>query len=511
MRSIFFTAVLCVGVGSAICAADKPTKQLPQQIDQLFANYWQENGIKPAEQSSDSEFFRRVHLDVTGRIPSVADTRQFLKNTDPEKRTKLIESLVEKAISGNFVATILRDRWIATASNNPQLQFYSTQFQSYMTEQWRENTPLDEIVFQMITASINGTLPGNPVYNAGASALILANERKPEKTAAAVSRMFLGISIECAECHNHPFSSYKRTQFWEFSAFFGDVDPQIANSNDFKLKSTVTIPDSKTVVEARFLDGKQPKFNPAQSPRIALAEWVTSKENPFFARQFVNSLWEEFTGLPLVPHLDDESDATEIGLKVLQTIADEFKAHQYDIKWLVKTILQTRVYGLSSKQSDPTQAEPIHFARMSVRGLKPEQLLDSLAQATGLRNVNSTGQQFNNLYREFLDQFASTDRAVERHQTILQALTLMNGSIVTDQTSLEKSEILAGVVDAPFWKTKERIETLFLASLNRLPTAKELEKLESYVERGGSSNDQKKALSDLFWALLNSAEFSVNH
>ena len=193
-------------------------------------------------------------------------------------------------------------------------------------------------------------------------------------------------------------------------------------------------------------------------------------------------------------------------------LARAFVASGFDQKFLIRAITRTRAYQLSSRLTHPSQADGRGFARMNVKGMTGEQLFDSLAVATGYQGQpNNNPYDPNNVRLNFLRKFASAEKRTEVQMSILQALTLMNGKLIQDQTSLEHSDLLAAIVDAPFLSTSSRLETLFLVTLARQPTDREREKFASYVDRGGAINDKSKAVADVMWALLNSSEFFLNH
>jgi hypothetical protein len=225
----------------------------------------------------------------------------------------------------------------------------------------------------------------------------------------------------------------------------------------------------------------------------------------------------------LVEPLDDMSEANPASHpEVLELLAAQFAAHDYDLRFLIRTIVATKAYQLSSAVPPGTlplaPAQGRLFARMASKGLSPEQTFDSIALATGYRTPPVDAQNPFNPYMtetarsQFLTRFANrTDKPTEFQTTILQALMLMNGQFVADASSIEKSETLGAVAEAPFFDTAGRVEALYLAVLSRPPTAGEVAKLVKYVESGGARKDQKKALADVMWALLNSAEFRLNH
>jgi hypothetical protein len=212
---------------------------------------------------------------------------------------------------------------------------------------------------------------------------------------------------------------------------------------------------------------------------------------------------------------------------LLDLLATEFVAHKFDLKYLIRAITATRAYQLSSAATDKSQDDPTMFARMPLRAMKPEQLFDSLAMATGYRDSGGGDDLISGLLggnrsarSEFLTRFASSEKAIEAQTSILQALSLMNGKVVAAATTLEKSETLAAVADAPFLTTAERIESLYIATLARKPATKELDRAVRFVQdavkaskpkENGEREAYSNALADVFWALLNSPEFVLNH
>jgi Protein of unknown function (DUF1549)/Protein of unknown function (DUF1553) len=493
--------------------------ELARKIDAAFDDFWKKNNLQPAPVSSDAEFLRRLSLDLIGRIPSAAEARSFLDDRDTAKRTKKIDELLAKASHLTHFATVYRQTWLPQASDNVQFQFFAPQFEQWVHARLQDNTPMDKMVREILTVptifnrgravDVNG-LPGRETP----FAFNQVNEFKPENVAAAASRLFMGIKIECAQCHNHPFAPYKRDQFWEMAAFFADLQPAVANVGDAKSKRELRIPDTTKVVQARYFDGQTPKFDDRKSPRETFANWLTADDNPYFAKNLVNRTWAHLLGLGLVEPIDEPAeDNPPVIADVYESLADGLIAAKYDVRFLIRTIARTKVYQLSSRQTHESQADPKTFARMSPKVMSADQIFSSVMLATGLiERTPARDRPFvGGPRREFLTQFSSTEKATERQTSILQALTLMNGKFVNDQTSLDRSTFLAGVIDSPFWDSAKKVEVLYLASLSRLPTPDESNKLASYIERGGTTGDKKKAVTDVFWALLNSNEFLLNH
>ena len=511
-------------IGADTLAHEVAIQDLTAKIDRHLAKFWTDNKIKPAGIADDAEFLRRVSLDLIGRIPSVSEVRKFVADTNPKKRERKVRELLNKAAFVNYFSSVLRQQWVPQTASDPQLLFVGAQFENWLKSQVRQNTSYDKVVREILTAPtlFNQGRGGRVDFEQGNSpfAFNQANEFKPENVAASASRLFMGVKLECAQCHNHPFEDISRDQFWQTAAFFAELQPVIANLKDAQIKREIIIqdvdPKKRKKVVAKFFDGKEPKWKDEQSPREVFVNWLTSKDNPYFAKNAVERTWAHFFGLGFIDPIDEPSEKNpELIPALVADMAKAFQASGYDNRFLIKAITQSKAYQLTSKQSDSSQHNPRHFARMPVKAMSADQLYDSLGQATGVVDANAGNPQ-QRIFgrgprRDFLTKFASTERSIERQTSILQALTLMNGQFVKDQTSLERSSFLAGIMDAPFMNPGSRVEAIFLATLSRLPSVDESQKFSSYVQRSGTDYDEKKALTDVFWALLNSSEFILNH
>jgi hypothetical protein len=349
-----------------------------------------------------------------------------------------------------------------------------------------------------------------------------ANEMKPDNLSAATSRLFLGVKIECAQCHDHPFAHWTRKQFWEYTAFFAGIKPQSLNAGVFTPATDdprvheIAMPGTEKKIQARFLDGKKPPWKEGVGTRTVLADWMTARDNPFFARAAANRMWEHFLGIGLVDPVDDFRDENPASHpELLDELARQFAANRFDLKYLIRAITASSAYQRSSRQTHATQADFRLFARMAHKGLSPEQIFDSLATATGFRDLDPNAGRFGNrggVRVDFLVKFANpVDRRTEHQTSILQALALMNGRFIADATSLDKSEVLAAVIDSPFMDDRQRLDTLYLAALARPMRPAEVDRLVHYVATGGPSRNSRRALADVFWVLLNSSEFILNH
>lgn len=475
--------------------------QLAARVDELLAARWKQKGkVVPAPLTGDAAFIRRVYLDLGGRIPSILEVRDFLDDDRPDKRRIWVDQLlagVRKDAGADTWSDHFSALWaevIVPPGSEDRGPYLTNTFQGWLRQQMRQNVAYDEIVRRVLLS--------DPGQANDAGAYYQANENKPESLAGATTRLFLGIKLECAQCHDdRSGGSWSRDQFWEMASFFAGTG--------------LEIPNTKRRVAARFLDGTKPK---GPAGKQALAAWVTSPDNPYFARAAVNRVWGYLFGIGLIDPVDDRGDHNPPSHpELLDELAQQFVLNKFDLKYLLRALVLTQAYQRVSLQTDPSQADARLFARMQVRGLSAAQLFDSLAEATEFRSDRSTPNPYADPSRrltpreDFLVRFTSQDRSTETHTSILQALHLMNGPFMARSVSLESNRTLATIADAARIDTGHRLETLFLVALSRKPAEKELARLVAYVNKGGPTGNPKKALADIFWALLNSAEFRLNH
>jgi hypothetical protein len=511
-------------LAAPVCAAEKAPQRLAERIDEHVAAGWQAAGARPAEQADDAEFLRRVYLDIAGKPPPVAEVRRFLKDASPDKRRRLVEELLDGPNYVTHFARTWRAAILPETDANFDLRYIAPGFESWLRQKLEDNVGYDKVVRELLTVPF-GRPPrdGQVVYggdgSSGPSTFYVAKEGKPENLAAGVARLFLGARLECAQCHDHPFARWKREQFWGLAAFFAGLRKQgegvYVPVQELADRREINIPGTERVVQASFLDGSEPQWKYKVGPRVTLADWITSKENPYFARATVNRMWGHFFGTGIVEPIDDFNDENKPSHpELLDELAREFADSGYDLKYLIRAITLSRAYQLSGVASHASQDDPRLFARMAVKGLTPDQLWDGLVQATGYRDPTPPEQRvydLNSPRAVFLSKFASQEKRTEHQTSIPQALALMNSSVIADVTTLERSETLGAIAEAPFLDTAGKVEALFLAALSRKPRADEAERMVRYVQGGGPAKDPKKALADVFWALLNSPEFVLNH
>jgi hypothetical protein len=486
-----------------VTAGEHDALALAGRIDRLIAARWQAVQARPAARSDDAEFVRRVYLDLNGRIPDILEARDFLDNPDPDKRGLLVRRLLE----GERYAAHFTNVWRAVLvpqAQDARFGLARSGLDGWLYARLQDNGGYDRMVRDLVAGRDQASF-----------LFYQANENKPENLAAATSRLFLGVKLECAQCHNHPFARWTRKQFWEYAAFFTALAPQ--RRSGAAGQRAIAIPGTGKTVEARFPDGTEPRWQPGVDARVTLAEWLTAPDNPYFARAAVNRVWEYFFGTGLVEPVDEMGpDHPPSHPELLDELARQFAAHRFDLKFLARAITTSNTYQLSSRATSPGPGDPRLFARMQVRGLSPEQLFDSLALATGYPeetlSLARPGQRRDLPARaEFLGRFPNQDKRTEAQTSILQALYLMNGKLVADATSPEHNKNLAIIGEADSVPTARRVEQLYLITLSRKPRPAESARLVRYVDGGGPSADKRKALADVFWALLNSGEFSANH
>jgi hypothetical protein len=514
------------GVPATAPAAPEVTA-LAARIDRYIRAGYSAAKLQPAGPADDAEFLRRVYLDLAGRIPHVAEAREFLADPSPDKRRLLVERLLDSPQYVSHFTAVWRSLLIPT--NNQQAVFFRQQLEPWLGKRLRDNQHYDAMVRELLTASPPAApQPGpRPVQGgAGALAFFQAHEYKPEELASSTARIFLGVKLECAQCHDHPFARWTRPQFWELAAFYAGFQQRMGPANGFGIRPEATdqrelkIPGTDKTVRARFLGGAAPDLKPNVSARVALADWVTSPTNPYFARAAVNRVWAHFFGPGIVEPIDDLNETNAPSHpELLDDLARAFVESRFDMKFLIRAITASQTYQLGSA-GGAASTDSRRFTRMSLKALTAEELFDSLAVATGFNeNANAPSRGpvvvfggFGGVRNDFLAKFANPgERRTEQQTSILQALALMNGKLTADATHLQRSMTLAAVLDSPFLDWRQRLDTLFLATLTRPMRTAEVDRFVPYVTSGGPSGDSRKALADVFWALLNSTEFYLNH
>lgn len=501
-RFVCLLGAFLVITGSLI-AAEPRSQEVTETIDRWIEAGLKEAGVKAAPIADDAEFLRRVYLDLIGRIPTVAEARNFLDDSTVDRRSRVVDRLLESPEYARHFATVWR-KTLLPQTDNALFTGLADGFEEWLRDELTRNTSYDRIVRAQLTTPIAATRRerGQPP-----ASFQLASELKPENLASNTARVFLGVNLECAQCHDHPFARWTKNQFWSQAAFF---------TAPTKGKETlqIAIPGTDRTAQAAFLKGtaiRWPKTLEESSGRTLLADWITARDNPYFARNAVNRLWAHLLGTGLVEPLDDLTDDNPPSHpELLDELAAAFRSSGHDLKFLLHSVVLSRTYQRTSASPDGSSDEQRRlFARAAVRTLSGEQLYDSLRTATGLPGA-AVEEGVRSERGVFAMRFRA-DRVGFAERSVPQTLTLYNGERVSEWTRPDRSPLLRTVAASPFLDDVGRIETLYLATLGRRPTAEESRPLVEYLRSGGPHRDRGKALADVLWALLNGTEFNTNH
>jgi Protein of unknown function (DUF1553)/Protein of unknown function (DUF1549) len=497
--------------------------ELANIIDAQVAKQMAAEGIKPSPRSEDAEFLRRVYLDLVGVIPSADKVDGFLKNTDPRKREKVIDELLADPRFGKAIAEAWSGLMIPRIDNNRRVDH--TPLQKWLAKEFNDGVPLNKLVFNLLVAT------GDTDEN-GATAFFVNNPTVDKMTDAS-TRFFLGVQLQCAQCHNHPFTDWKQTEYWGMAAFFMKTKPTMnpmmaakkgvaPGITDSPVKGPAKkqmLPDSAKIVPAKFLQGESPKINPLEPSRPVLARWITSPTNPFFARAMVNRFWYQLFGRGLVNPVDDmHQDNPPTHPELLAALTDQLKANGFDTKYLVRAICNSETYQRSSRPTDDNKADERFLSHRVVRVLSPEQFFDSLTSVVGMpqakKGADKKGAPVANLKKgpanprdNFLMFFRIDEGAdpLEYQAGIPQALRTLNSPLFNNTQAT-----VAQCVEEGGGIPKQIIKRIYLHALSRPPTEEEVDRMLTFIRQSGGPVP-RPAYNDMLWALLNSSEFALNH
>lgn len=491
----------------------KDAAALAKVIDAEVNRKLAEAKVTPSAAASDEEFLRRAYLDITGVIPPADKAKAFLDDKSGDKRAKLIDELLADPNFGRRMADIWTAKLFPKDSNNRFVQ--KEPFYKWLEDEFNKNPGWDKFIHGLVTAT--GTVAENPAVT-----YFLAN-RAVDRLTDTTAQHFLGIQLQCAQCHNHPFTSWKQTEYWGMAAFYSKVKADNAKNpnkgadntqigvteGNTKTRQKDFFPESAKNVAPTFLGAGEAKLGDKDAYRPALAKWMTSPDNPFFARSMVNRTWAMFFGRGFVNPVDDmlvENQASHPEL--MDALAIHIaKAGAFDLKYLIKAICLSDAYQRTSKPTAANKDDRKLFSHLQVKVLSPEQLYDSLAQVTGNLKADAKaprpigGQKGRVGNREAFVNFflagAETASPIDYDAGIPQALRLMNSPIANNAASVRA---LVGN-----GKPAEALEKIYLATLSRRPTAEETKNLTEYIDRVGANT----AYGDILWAVLNSSEFTL--
>lgn len=506
-----------------------PPTLTPTDLDALVSRSL--GGVEPAPITDDETFLRRVSLDLVGAPPTADQVLAFLADDDPDKRSRLIDRLLDSDGFATSRARYWRDviRYRATFEN-PRLVDYP-RLEAWLAEQFRGDRPWDEIAKALIAGTGETTEAGN----VGFAVAHLDGRRtvSAPEFAGEVSRIFLGVQLQCAECHDHPTDPWTREQFHEFAAFFAGTEARRLGrpqDPDYRIEvvSTSRIPrygmpdleePSRTIpISPRFFLDESTEELPggltAQQRRELAASYVTGQDNPWFARAFINRVWYELVGDAFYLPIDDLGPARDpIAPEVIDALSSEWQRGGYDVKWLYRTILNTETYQRRSASSGSAAAQAPFSSNCPSR-LRSDQIADALDRALGLFSAGARGiaargpeamRRGRPSPRSFIDQLFGVDPSTPDDEvlgTIPQALFLMNSPQLERAISSPRGTLARLLDDYP--DDDEAMDALYLRVLSRSPTEAEARLCLDYIAEVG---DRREAFEDLLWSLVNSSEF----
>lgn len=512
-----------VAIFSAIVPHSAPLTDLPEfqpvnRIDEFAAAKWRKLGLRPSPVCSDSDFLRRVTLDLCGRLPTVDEARDFLAQNSPRKRAETIQKLLNSPDYPAFFAM----RWgaILRNSNLAGSDDASYAFHAWLKDRIARNAPYDEFVRGILAAA--GEWKDAPAINW----YWQMRDDQLHQVTADTAQVFLGLRLQCARCHHHPYERWSQEDYYGLAGFFtrlgrksfGQPPPYFSASN-----VTMGEPNPLTgrAAEPKYLDGEYAKFTPEQDPRHGLVDWMVQPDNPFLAKTLVNRMWGHFMGRGLVHEVDDMRETNPASNpELLNWLAQDFIEHRFDVRHVIQQIVSSRVYQLSSVPTEHNRSDQQNFARFYGRRLIAEVLHDAVDQAAGTRSqfggVGATARAVDLPHEGFgsyfLDTFDRPKRVTgcecERSSgaTLAQVLLLSNSDDIENKLASGEGRV-ARLITAQA-ATSQIVDELYLAAFSRQPTGEERKTAVEYIE---SESDRRKAVEDILWTLLNSREFMFNH
>jgi hypothetical protein len=513
------TAVMVRTMGRAVAArilvagsrADAGYARVPRNnfIDEHVFAKLQKLNIRPSAVSGDSEFLRRVYLDVVGKLPSEEEARAFLGSKEANKRTAVVDRLLAQPEFAEVWALKMAE--LARAGTREAGAKGGRIVYEWLRRAFAENRPYDQLVTGLVLSQ------GAHLFGKGPSSFYnISFDSNAADHATNISQIFLGVRIECAKCHNHPWEKWTQDDFYGFAAFFARVGVKEVYENDenatvYNEEGVVTHPKTKKAVTPKYLDGGLEPDEQDRDIREALARWMTRADNPFFARAFVNRVWKQYLGRGLVEEVDDfrvTNPPTNPAL--LDALAADFARNKFDIRRLVRTILLSRTYQLSAEPNESNRGDVLNYSRFGMRRLGAETLTDAIAQVTGVPDKFAgypPGTRAMQVYagaNYMLSTFGRLNRDIicerDAQPDIAQTMHLISGETIQKKLAFDGNVISQ-------WMTGDVVNSVFLRTLTRFPTAAERAALDAALAGG----ERRAVLQDALWAILNSKEFLYNH
>ncbi len=540
------------------------------KLDELLMKEWSSNHIKSAPAADDYQFYRRASLDILGTLPSPEALRAFAADSKPNKYTRLIDALLTDPRYAAYWSSYWED--ILLKSDTKRNLVDRAAFKAWLTERFQSNTPWNQIVRELITAegvntpggrvreriaaAENNELDNNTDVN-GAVNWLIQYGRAPQDIAGAASRQFMGVQIQCAQCHDHKTENWTTDQFQSFAAVFTRVRAEPADEREKGMMREVEISNvekprklgPKAPAELRAIASHEPKALDGTSlegenPRKALSDWITSPKNPYFAKAIVNRIWAHFMGQGFFEPVDDQRPSNPVtALPILNELAADFVSHGCDLKYLIRTIATSAAYRLSASDSREL------WSAFSPRALHSDVLMNSIMDATGLAPLvdDLAGERASEIrfrLRKSFDFAFDVDEqkaSTAYEGTIQEALFLQNGVLSQAASTAFEKTPFAQLIQSPK-SDEEKIEIIYLRTLSRPPNAAELARWKAFLNEAANEpapkeaaqakpllpkedpiarlrkrlgvvarSPKERAYEDMVWAIFNSTEFVTNH
>jgi hypothetical protein len=523
------TAIMVRTLGKAVAAriavvekppmANYPEAPRNNFIDELVFTKLKRLNIIPSPLSSDPEFVRRVYLDTIGLLPTLEESRAFLESKDPQKRARLIDALLERPEFSEVWATKFSDLFrvglLDQGHKGGRLMY------NWLRQSIREDKPYNRFATELLTAS------GNLWFNPTANFYYITESSEPENIATNISQVFLGVRLECARCHNHPWEKWTQDDFWGFAAFFGRMGIKDTYQNDesqvlLKARGEVLHPKTRQVVPAKYLDGPTEREGLDEDIREKLAAWMTAPDNPWFARAIVNRIVKHYLGRGIVEPVDDfRVTNPPTNQALLDALASDFVQNGYSLRHTIRLILSSRVYQLTSEPNETNRSDELNYSRYYVRRLMAEQLADALSQVTGVpekyrgymlgTRAMSIPQGAPSYFLQTFGRVKAREVICERDNQpdMAQAMHLISGETLQRKTTARGGTLDRWLAD-PSLTDEEIVRRLFLSALVRQPDESELSLALSPIRAKGPGA-RRQAFEDTLWAIFNSKEFLYNH
>jgi hypothetical protein len=481
--------------------------------------------IAPSDVCTDYEFVRRAYLDCIGRMPTIEEAKAFLADKDAKKRDKLIDALVDMPEFADFWALKWAD---VLRSSRKTIQVKGSYgFQAWLRHHFQQNTPWDEVVRELITA--NGNTYSNPPAN------FYRIAKDPQSLAETTAQLFLGVRMQCAKCHNHPFERWSQDDYYGMAAWFARVrfKPEpVVGAKPAAPGTTAEViyaardgevqqPRSGKTMKPRYIGTGDAEVKPGEDRRGVLATWLTSADNAFFSKSVANRVWFHLMGKGIVDPVDDFRDSNpSCNDELLDALAKDFAKNKFNMKHLVRTIMKSRTYQLSAQPNDSNKDDGKYFSHAVTKLLTAEQLLDAICDFTSMpekfaglpMGTRATQLPDGEVNHPFLKAFGQPARELacecerESDGNLAQALQLINGPTVNEKVRNAGNRL--GKLMTAKMTDEDILNELFYAALARAPFDDEKKIALGHVAKGA---DKRKAWEDVVWALINTREFLFRH